>query len=201
VGPAAPERADAARNRRRVLVAAGRLWAERGAEQVSMDAVAEAAGVGKGTLYRRFGDRAGLAVALLDARERDLQEAVLRGPPPLGPGAPAIDRLVAFAWAYLEFLDEQGDLLLVAESGPAGAWYRTPTYASWHRHVALLLTDVRPDGDPEVLAHVVLAPLRVELVRHLQRGRAGGRSGLAEAVEAVIRGALGAGPDRAAPGR
>jgi AcrR family transcriptional regulator len=53
-----------------------------------MDAVAAEAGVGKGTLFRRFGDRAGLAVALLDERERDLQAAVLSGPPPLGPGAP-----------------------------------------------------------------------------------------------------------------
>ena len=40
-----------------------------------MDAVAEAAGVGKGTLYRRFGDRNGLAYAILDEREREFQEA------------------------------------------------------------------------------------------------------------------------------
>ena len=53
-----------------------------------MDQVAAAAGVGKGTLFRRFGDKSGLAAALLDARERVLQEAVLFGPPPLGPGAP-----------------------------------------------------------------------------------------------------------------
>jgi len=46
-----------------------------------------AAGVGKGTLIPRFGDRAGLAVALLDERERELQERILSGRPPLGPGA------------------------------------------------------------------------------------------------------------------
>src|SRR2546421_4009451 len=78
-----PERADAARNRKRILDAAERLFAEHGVTNVSMDQIAAAAKVGKGTLFRRFGDKAGLAVALLDSRERDLQAAILSGPPPL----------------------------------------------------------------------------------------------------------------------
>src|SRR5215469_18354763 len=80
-------RADAARNRAAILAAAALLFAEHGVAEVSMDQVAAAAGVGKGTLFRRFGDKAGLAAALLDEREAELQEAILRGPPPLGPGA------------------------------------------------------------------------------------------------------------------
>jgi len=70
------ERADAARNRAAVLNAAAELFREHGVDNVSMDAVAAAAGVGKGTLFRRFGDKAGLAVALLDERERKLQEEI-----------------------------------------------------------------------------------------------------------------------------
>src|SRR3954454_3811127 len=58
-----PERADAARNRRKVLAAAEELFAARGVAAISMDDVAAAAGVGKGTLYRRFGDKSGLASA------------------------------------------------------------------------------------------------------------------------------------------
>ena len=54
----------------KVLAAAERLFAERGPCSVSMDAVAAAAGVGKGTLFRRFGDRAGLVQAVLSERER-----------------------------------------------------------------------------------------------------------------------------------
>src|SRR5438874_797892 len=88
-GGDAQERADAARNRRKILEAAQALFAERGVDQVSMDDVARAAQVGKGTLYRRFGDRASLAFALLDERERALQEWIIRGEPPLGPGAEA----------------------------------------------------------------------------------------------------------------
>lgn len=59
--PPPRERADAARNRAKVLAAATKLFAEEGVEAVSMDAVAAEAGVGKGTLFRRFGDKAGLA--------------------------------------------------------------------------------------------------------------------------------------------
>ncbi len=90
IQPEAPkERADAARNRQRILEAAGALVAEQGIEAISMDDVARAACVGTGTLYRRFGDRAGLAFALLDEQTRDFQNALISGPPPLGPGAPA----------------------------------------------------------------------------------------------------------------
>src|SRR3954467_11600493 len=88
------ERADAARNRRRILAAAGRLIEERGVEHVSMDAIAAHAGVGKGTLFRRFGDRSGLVMALLDERTREFQDALIRGAPPLGPGAAPAERIV-----------------------------------------------------------------------------------------------------------
>ena len=73
------ERAAAVRNREAILCAAQRLVSERGVEGVTMDEVACAAGVGKGTLFRRFGDRNGLLRALLDERERAFQESFIRG--------------------------------------------------------------------------------------------------------------------------
>src|SRR5256884_7152097 len=114
--PPRKERADAARNRAAVLRAAARLFAEHGVAEVSMDQVAAAAGVGKGTLFRRFGDKSGLAAALLDARERDLQEAILHGPPPLGPGAGAAARLTAFTGAYLGYLLAHLELARMSET-------------------------------------------------------------------------------------
>ena len=71
----AEERADAARNRARLLAAAARLVADRGAGNVTMDAVVHEAGVGKGTLFRRFGDRYGLLLALVDDVEEAFHEA------------------------------------------------------------------------------------------------------------------------------
>lgn len=86
------ERADAARNRRQLLAAARQMLAEQGSDKLTMDALAERAGLGKGTVFRRFGSRARIFQALLDDDERVFQEQVLAGPPPLGPGAAPADR-------------------------------------------------------------------------------------------------------------
>ncbi|NES27032.1 TetR family transcriptional regulator [Micromonospora terminaliae] len=161
------ERADAARNRAAVLDAAATLFREHGVEGVSMEAVAAAAGVGKGTLFRRFGDKAGLATALLDTQERALQEAILFGPAPLGPGPaeaspPARERLHAFVEAYLDYLLGHLDLVRISETAAPGARYRIGAYRFWHRHVTLLLAG-RPD--PVADAHALLATLAAEHVR------------------------------------
>ncbi|NEE02956.1 TetR/AcrR family transcriptional regulator [Phytoactinopolyspora halotolerans] len=163
------ERADAARNRSAVLEAAARLFGSRGVEDVSMDAIAAEAGVGKGTLFRRFGDKAGLATALLDERERELQERILFGPAPLGPGqiddAPSPgDRLRAFVEAYLDYALEHLGLVRMSETASPGARYRIGAYRFWHRHVALLLAEASNGGtlDADAIAHAVLAPLAAE---------------------------------------
>lgn len=166
------ERADAARNRLKILEAAEALFLEQGTDNVSMDAVAEAAGVGKGTLYRRFGDRSGLALAILDEREREFQESLIRGEPPAGPGAPPADRLIAFGDGVLAMLREHGDLLLAAQSGRPGARFMGPVYATYRLHVRGLLRDIDPDVDDEYLADVLLSALSAEMVNYW-RGIAG----------------------------
>lgn len=147
------ERVDAARNRAAILRAAALLFAEHGAEGVSMDRVAAAAGVGKGTVYRRFGDRSGLAAALLAAREHELREAVIGGPPPLGPGAPAADRLAAFVSACLDHVAGHLDLLRASGTSHPGARYRTAAYRFWHDHLTSLLGTA---PDPHTTAHTLL---------------------------------------------
>lgn len=166
------ERADAARNRLKILAAAEALFLEQGTDNVSMDAVAEAAGVGKGTLYRRFGDRSGLALAILDEREREFQESLIRGEPPVGPGAPPIDRLIAFGEGVMAMLADNGDLLLAAQSGRPGARFMGPVYATYRLHVRGLLRDIDPELDDEYLADVLLSALSAEMVNYW-RGIAG----------------------------
>ena len=151
-----------------MLEAAERLFAEQGVKNVSLDAIAAAAGVGKGTVFRRFGDRAGLAVALLDEREVELQAKILSGPPPLGPGAPAVERVAAFLEAYLDLLDRHVELFVDSENASDGARYRIGSYRLWHRHLALLVEEARPDLDSAYTAHVLLAPLAADLHQALR---------------------------------
>ncbi|WP_433161400.1 TetR/AcrR family transcriptional regulator [Kribbella sp. CA-247076] len=168
VGQGRPERADARRNRLRVLEAAERLFAEHGVKNVSLDAIAAEAGVGKGTVFRRFGDRAGLAVALLDEREQELQAKILTGPPPLGPGVPAAERATAFLDAYLDLLDRHVELFVDSENASEGARYRIGSYHLWHRHLTLLIEEARPDLDADYTAHALLAPLAADLHHSLR---------------------------------
>jgi AcrR family transcriptional regulator len=158
------ERADAARNRERILCAAERLFAEQEGCDVSMDAIAAAAGVGKGTIFRRFGDRAGLMRALLDETETSFQDAVIRGEPPLGPGAPAADRLAAFGHARFELLERHGALIASAEAGERGnARLTSPVYLFYRAHIAMLVRDCDPTVDADYLTEALLAPLAADV--------------------------------------
>ena len=102
LGESPRERRDAARNRDALLHAAQEMVQNGGVDCVTMDRVAEAAGVGKGTVFRRFESRAGLMAALVNALEMDWQEAVISGPAPLGPGAPPLDRLLAMGRSRMD---------------------------------------------------------------------------------------------------
>ena len=158
------ERGDAARNRALLLDAAHHLVTQRGADAVTMDDVAAAAGVGKGTVFRRFGSRAGLMMVLLDEDERASQQAFLFGPPPLGPDAPPMDRLVAFGRERIGFVHTHHALLSAANRDPhtrhvgAAAVQRT--------HVRVLLQTADTTGDLEVQTDALLALLDADYIEH-----------------------------------
>jgi AcrR family transcriptional regulator len=164
-----PLRADAARNRDKVLAAAERLFAEHGPDCVSMDAVAAEAGVGKGTLFRGFGDRAGLVLALLTEHERRLQEDIIRGPAPLGPGAPPVERLIAFGERLFEHFEQHGELIAAAEKGAIR--YRSAPFAVYRAHVQMLVREAAPHADWEYLADALMASLRADHIRYLRELR------------------------------
>ncbi len=178
------ERADAARNRRRILAAAERLFEELGVDQVSMDAIAAEACVGKGTLFRRFGDRAGLARALVDDRERRFQDEFIRGAPPLGPGAPPADRLVAFGTGMLEILEARGELIAAAElRGGQGAG----PYPAYRAHIAALVREADPGIDADFVADALLGALRARLFLHQRHEREMPLERLVEGWEEMVR--------------
>lgn len=163
-GQPAAERGDAARNRTLLLDAARRLIAERGADAVTTDDIAAAAGVGKGTLFRRFGSRAGLMIVLLDEDETAQQQAFLFGPPPLGPGAPPLERLLAYGRERLAFAHSHHGLLSDAYRDPQTRF--NPPAMLHHRHVRILLEDAGTTGDLDAQAAALLALLDADYVHH-----------------------------------
>ncbi|MFB7595316.1 TetR/AcrR family transcriptional regulator [Streptomyces sp. NPDC056160] len=161
-------RADAARNRARLLDAAARLVAEHGAAGVTMEAVAAAAQVGKGTVFRRFGDRTGLLTALLDHSEKKFQASFLSGPAPLGPGAPPVERLRAFGCAALRRAADDLELQLAAEPCPDRR-FLVPARRVRQAHVVMLLRQAVPEADVELLAQALMGYLEAALIHHLTR--------------------------------
>lgn len=164
------ERADAARNRVRLLEAASRLVAEQGADCVTMEAVAAAASVGKGTVFRRFGDRVGLMRALLDHAEHEYQRRFLYGPAPLGPGAPPVRRLEAFGADTIRHQLRYVGLYLEAEQNPMRR-YTAPARAVRVTHVAVLLREAGVTGDIELLTEALLGYLDTAFVNYLRHER------------------------------
>lgn len=158
------ERGDAARNRALLLDAARRLISERGTTAVTMDDVATAAGVGKGTLFRRFGSRSGLMIVLLDEDEKEQQQAFMFGPPPLGPGAPPLDRLIAYGPERLSFVWNHRALLSDAGRDPQTRFNAPSTLH--HVHVRMLLAAAGTTGDLDAQTHALLALLDAEYVTH-----------------------------------
>jgi polyketide synthase 12 len=143
------------------------MLAELGADKITMDALAERAGVGKGTVFRRFGTRAGIFQALLDDDEHDFQERVLSGPPPLGPGAAPLDRLIAYGQARISFLTGRREIARNALDGsqPVPAGPQTPMS---RLHIRYLLLETRLGAaDVDMLALQLTAALDGPLLLYL----------------------------------
>lgn len=182
------ERSDAARNRQLILAAAKALFERDGVSCTSMDAIASEAGVGKGTLFRRFGDRASLVFALLDSTERAFQDRFICGPPPLGPGAPPAERLIAFGQGLLEYIAANGDLLLGAQTAgvPIHRFDAGP-YAAYRAHLTILIRAAAPELDAEYTAEALLTPLRAEAVLYQLRVRGMPLERLTAGWAAIVR--------------
>ncbi|MFD4320743.1 TetR/AcrR family transcriptional regulator [Streptomyces sp. NPDC058548] len=161
-----PERADALRNREAVLAAADALFATSSSPQsVSMDDIAAAAGVGKGTLFRRFGDRSGLIGALIASRLDPLQQAVQEAQD--AAGSSPRQRVLDLLDASLRFKIENRNLMSAAEDAGLSSPYQAGHYGWWHDILRTALGQVPGVHDPDFTAHALLAAIRADLVAHL----------------------------------
>ncbi|MFF4036822.1 TetR/AcrR family transcriptional regulator [Streptomyces sp. NPDC001816] len=176
-------RKDATRNRAAAFAAADTLFAHcQSPESVTMADIAAAAGVGKATLFRAFGDRTGLIRALYEARLEPVRSAVEEGPPPLGPAAPPLLRVPALLDAVLCFKLDNRHLALALEQTGAASPYQAEHYERWHALLRDLLEQIPSvgTGSADFTAHALLAATRADLVAHLAGERAVPREELRE---------------------
>ena len=174
------ERADAAANRALILRTAERLFAERGVANVCMAEIAEAAGVGKGTLYRRFASKAELCLSLMDRQLGEFQaESLARFRRQTAEGVPHLAQLADFLEALVAFTDVHTPLLSEVERGGLLRVDRPlnlPHFWQYMTVSALLRSAARrgelADGlDLDYLSEALLAPLHIDMFRFQRDAR------------------------------
>jgi len=101
-----PLRADARRNRERLVAAAREIFTEQGSG-ASMEAIAKQAGVGVGTLYRHFPNRLDIVEAVYETDVQELADAAQRVVVQLEPW----DAVVAFFDAFMRYAQTKQALL------------------------------------------------------------------------------------------
>lgn len=167
------ERQDAAHNRQKVLEAARQLFNSRGVDAVTMSDIAKEAGVGKGTLYRRYPDKGTLCMALVDQATRDFQDNVLDYLRSAGKAINPLEQLSWFLEALIGYIEENSAYLRPAQDRgnifDDNPYYNKPVY-QWQRSLVLLFLReaiaknvARSDLDMEYFADALLAPLQVDL--------------------------------------
>lgn len=159
---AKPPRADAARNHKRLLSTARQLFQEEGVAAVTMSAVAKAAGVGKGTLYRHFPDKAQLCHALLDEAMRDFQQRTIQE---LQGGRDPLEHLRWFLWQAVVYVDQYSDLLREAAITGEDTNLQHPAHIWWRQTILSLLNRMHVVGDVSYTADVLYVLLDVQTIR------------------------------------
>ncbi|MGA6223285.1 TetR/AcrR family transcriptional regulator [Streptomyces umbrinus] len=191
-------RKDAARNRAAVLAAADTLFTEcESPEDVTMADIATAAGVGKGTLFRAFGDRTGLIRALYATRLEPVGSAVEEGPPPLGPDTPPLQRVPALLDALLCFKLDNRHLALALEATGSDSPYQAEHYERWHSLLRSALEQIPGLTNSDFTAHGLLATVRADLVEHLAGQKGVPREDMRKQLASFVAEVLGSGPDEA----
>lgn len=172
--PKRAKRADAVANRELILATAQRLFARQGVANVCMAAIAEAAEVGKGTLYRSFANKGELCLSLMDNDMRLFQDKTLQLLRETC-GQPVLARLDAFLDQLVYFMDFHAPLLREAQmqgvlrNGEAAEQASPQMWLPWlHETVGMLLQQAQETGethdlDIPYLVDAILAPLNADL--------------------------------------
>ena len=179
-------RRDAQSNRKKIIAATKQLLAAHPGEKLQMTAVARAAGVGVGTLYRNFATPAALGFAVVDAdlgafidqeegKEQDLYHLLL---------------------AYFRFREEHQDLLtlLASDLNQEGTFLANPLYERLNRLFCRALPRQGDERAQRFAADALIAILRSALFRFQREQRGLSKDELASYLVGLFGGEKGSGP-------
>jgi AcrR family transcriptional regulator len=185
------------RTREQILASAYRLWLDRRYDEVTLDAIADAAGVSRQTLLRHFGSKDALVMAVIDWR-RPQEEASRRVEP--GDVATAVSRLVdryeEIGDARVRILELEGRIdaidYVLSQARESHRQWIEHTFAPW-----------LPAGGPErqQLVCALYAATDVTLWKLLRRDLGRSRREAEAVIRRLVDGVGAAGPSRAVAGQ
>lgn len=161
-----PSRADAMKNYRLLLETARQLFQKHGVAAVSMTQLAEAAGVGKGTLYRHFNNKLDVCYALLDEDQRLLQDQTLQR---LRKSQNPYQDLIWFLEQAARFVMHNSDLLACGEDTQSMISLDIPAHIWWRQTIIMLLNRIGVEGDVDYKADVLYVMLHVNTIHFQQK--------------------------------
>lgn len=182
-----PSRADALKNRALLLDTARRLFAEHGVETITMSAIAEAAGVGKGTLYRHFENKTAVCHALLDDEQRQLQERTLHRLR----GGNALENLHWFLREVVRFVSDNEELLYVQMPVGGVPMLAHPAHLWWRQTIRGLLGQLRLVGDLDYLSDVLYVMLDARTITFQRRSLGYSFDRVQQGIEGVLNRLIG----------
>lgn len=161
-----------------ILDTATQLFSEHGVESVSMHQIAKKTGIGQGTLYRRYANKAELCMELLNGNFRELLDSMSRCVQASN-GQPAAERLRTAVELLVHFLDKKlhwlGVIHAHAHTTPAASkedFFQTEPYKRMHGMLVEILLSATEEEllhpiDVHYTAHAYIAALSPHTYRHL----------------------------------
>ncbi len=194
VGALRTERRDAAEHRQRILSCARHLFAEQNVENISMHQIAQAAGVGQGTLYRRYSNKGELCLDVLQESitllSDDIEQYLTGESTPSDP----VERLDGVIMRLVEFVEYNAPLLSVVHEAYCGSkratQFGTPFYRSMEKTVETLLADcpTMSDQPPHVViftAYAMLEAVNPDLYRYQREYRGMSQADIIEGLRHI----------------
>jgi AcrR family transcriptional regulator len=176
-------RADAVKNRHALLETARRLFVEQGVEVVTMTHIAESAGVGKGTLYRHFENKAALCIALLDDDQRNLQQQTLQR---LAQTDTPAEKLGWFVRAVVDFVARNEAIIAVSDGNILTNATHAPAHWWWWQTIYGLLRQTGLQADLHYLSDMFYALLDARLIYFQRHVRGYSSERIAKGLEHMI---------------